>query len=777
MEQISISVRDLVQFVLRKGDIDFKYSGKKRANEGTKAHKLVQNSYGDDYISEVTISHIFEFDTISICLQGRIDGIIINQDEIIIDEIKSTRIDIGNLDEDYNELHWAQAKAYAFLYCLENGVQKISVQLTYYNIDTKQIKKIVKSYDIEQLKLYIEEFLLNEYCKWALTLSQWYKERNTSINGLRFPFSEYRKGQRKLTVAIYKNIKEKNKMFVNAPTGIGKTISTIYPAIKTIEDNIVEKVFYMTSKNTQKEVVEETLNKLYENGLMIKSLYITSKEKICFKDKQNCNPEYCEYAMGHFDKINAAIKDIFKTENIFNRKTIEFYSQKHKVCPFEFSLDLALWSEIIVCDYNYVFDPRVSLKRFSEEKGKFVYLIDEAHNLVDRSREMYSAKINKEEVLSRRRKLSKKHKLYKELSNINKALLTIKKQLIDEDYKIDTEKPEELIDQLKIFLYRTDSWLADNNTNEQMYQEILKFYFEVNNFIRISDFYGTNYKTCSYFENNDLTVKLFCIEASEFIKESVNNGISSTFFSATLLPLEYYMEVLGGDIKENYRMSLNSPFDKNKMQLMICNQISTTYKKRQESFESICNFLFHFINGNKGNYIIFFPSYEYLNNVYDSFINRYPNVNVIKQNTSMIDDERKKFIEKFDSDNNILAFAVLGGIFSEGIDLKGNKLIGTLIVSVGLPKIGIERNIIKDYYDKSNGKGYKYAYMYPGFNKVMQGAGRVIRTEDDKGVVLLIDERFTYKDYLFLYPEYWSNYKIVNSIDKMDKVLLDFWGK
>ncbi|MPW26589.1 ATP-dependent DNA helicase [Alkalibaculum sp. M08DMB] len=773
MYKITISVGDLVEFALRKGDIDFKYTGRQRGKQGTKAHQKIQNSYkkNKNYKAEVTICDTIDYNDFQITLQGRIDGVLEEEHGIIIDEIKSTRVSLDEIEEEFNEMHWAQGKVYAFLYCNQNHVENIEVQLTYYNLDTKEIKKIKKTFSYYGLKEYVENELLQNFIKWAFVINKWKEERDNSIKKQDFPHKNYRSGQRKLVISIYKTIKDNKKIFFNAPTGIGKTISTIYPAIISFSEGYVEKIFYLTSKNTQKDIVEATIENLCNNNLKIKYLSLTAKEKICIKDQPNCNPDYCELAKGHFDRINDAVEDIFCSEYAFTKDVITQYAEKHRVCPFEYSLDLSLWSDIVICDYNYIFDPRVSLKRFTEEKGKYVFLIDEAHNLVDRSRDMYSCEIGKKKVLNIRKNIGKDHPMFKILGKINSEFLKIKKQG-DIDIK---EKPEEFIYALQDYIYKADKWLSEHNSDVNYYDDILQFYFEVNNFIRIAEYFGDNYRVIITKYSDEVIIKLVCLDSSKYIRGSVEQGVASVFFSATLLPLPYFIELFGGKINDDYHMVLDSPFTEENMCLMICNHINTTYKSRESSYEQICELIYELYGGKKGNYMVFFPSYEYMETVYNMFSVIYPDIKIIEQLRSMDEVQRSEFLNVFDQEKNIIAFAVLGGIFSESIDLFGDKLIGTIIVSVGLPKIGVERDILKDYYNDINGRGFQYAYMYPGFNKVMQGVGRVIRSEEDRGVVLLIDNRYAQSNYKKLFPGHWKNAKYLDSKDKLNNELKLFW--
>ncbi|MFZ7131906.1 MAG: ATP-dependent DNA helicase [Eubacteriales bacterium] len=770
MIALKISVRDLVEFTLRKGSIDFQYRGRSRGVEGTKLHQKIQKGYGVKDQREVSISNTFHYKEFIVTIGGRMDGLLHEENKPIIDEIKTTRVILEAIEKDFNPMHWAQGMVYAFLYAKEKEIPSIGVQLTYCNVDSKETKRFTKEFSFKYLEDYVQN-LLHGYMTWARIILQWKEKRDHSIVNMSFPHAQYRTGQRQLIVSMYKTIQQGKKIFFNAPTGTGKTISVLFPALLNLPKGEVEKVFYLTSKNTQKEVVETTLKELQEKKVSIKYCSLTAKEKMCFMEEVQCNPQYCQYALGHFDRINGAIQDIFMEENTFDKNTIQKYARKHRVCPFEYALDLTNWSDVVIGDYNYIFDPRVSLKRYTEEKGNYLFLIDEAHNLVDRSKEMYSATIQKGQILSLKKNIGKKHPLYKELDKMNKEFITLKKV---EDYDV-KEKPAALLKQLQLFMYVADKWLAAHTGEAPYYNIILSLYFDINNFIRMGEYYDTHYRTLLNHFKNDISVKLYCLDTSMYIAQCVGNGISSIFFSATLLPLPYFMELLGGKFEEDYHMILDSPFTRENMCLMIYDEIKTTYKQRDETYEEICHGIQHAIRWKKGNYFIFFPSYAYMERVYEAFIALYPQVQTIIQSKMMSENERQEFLEVFHGENQVAAFAVMGGIFSESIDLQGEKLIGAIIISVGLPQLCMERDFIKAYYDDQKGKGFQYAYMYPGFNKVMQAVGRVIRSQNDKGMVMLMDERYTRKDYQKLFPKHWRHYTVVKDTGDIDRELEAFW--
>ncbi|MFT5874350.1 MAG: DNA excision repair protein ERCC-2 [Clostridium sp.] len=781
---IKISVRNLVEFVLRAGDLDMRFMGSSRAVEGTKAHQKIQKEnrekysviFGEEYLSEVSLKHSVIYNGGTIIIDGRADGILIKDNKVTIDEIKTVTKDIELLTEDYNSLHWAQAKCYAYIYATENNLELINVQLTYYEIDTEKTKQFVKAFSINKLQEFFDE-IISSYFVWANITSAWNKARDNTIKDLKFPFENYRSGQRELAIAVYKTVVEDKKMFVEAPTGIGKTISTLFPTIKAMGEGHTSKIFYLTAKTITRQVAEDALEKMKANGLKFKTITLTAKDKVCFSKGSACNPEQCKFAKGHFDRVNVALLDILKNENTFSREIIEVYSKKYSVCPFEFSLDLTLWADCVICDYNYVFDPRVYLKRFfMDNTGDYTLLVDEAHNLVDRAREMFSSVIHKKLLLQLKRDIKDlDDQMYKILNKLNTFMLNMKKMCNEEGYYKQNQEPVNIYNLLTRLTKLLEVWLTKNEKSE-IYDSFLQLYFDSLSFIRVAEFYDDKYITYVETTDDDVVLKIFCLDPSKLLREASKRGRSVIYFSATLLPLSYFKEILGGESKD-YHLTLDTPFDKNKLNVMIAKDISTKYKYRENSYLKIVEYIYSVISSKNGNYMVFFPSYKYMEAVCNKFSEKYSHIKVNIQTNSMTEDEREAFLKNFSSqsDENILGFGVLGGIFSEGIDLKGDRLIGAIIIGVGHPMICFEREIIREYYDNKSHLGYEYSYMYPGMNKVLQAAGRVIRTEEDRGTVLLIDDRFLKQRYIRLFPKEWGNYHIINNNTHVKNEVREFW--
>lgn len=774
---IKISIRNLVEFIMRHGSIDNRYTSSIKAIEGIRGHQRVQKSYGDNYTAEVPLKYTLTYEDLEIMVEGRADGILIEEDKTIIDEIKTTTKDLLLIDENTNPLHWAQAKCYGYIYSMQNELDNIDIQITYYNIDTKSTRILRQSYTLKEL----EEFffwLIDEYKSWAQLESDWVNKRNESIKKLKFPFENYRPGQRELAVRVYKSITDSKKCFAQAPTGTGKTISTLFPAIKAMGEDKTSKIFYLTAKTITREVAQNTISLMRKKDLKLKAVTITAKEKICKMDEVNCNPEYCPYANGYFDRINNSLKDILAKYNDYSKDNIEKISEEYMLCPFELSLDLTNLSDVIICDYNYVFDPRVYLKRFFDTKTTdYTFLIDEAHNLVDRAREMYSATLNEEKFVKVKKLISKKDKrIIKVIKEIQSYFEDKLEDLttLDENDLVESEAPLELCEILSSFIKFVDEYLA--RTNEEN-EELMDLYFDVYSFLSISDFYDKNYTTIYTKTFNGMTIKIYCVNPQKVIEEKMKKAKSNIIFSATLIPMDYFMKMYSYD-EEDFIINLKSPFDVKNRLLMIGDNVATTYSKRFETSEDIASYIANCVQAKKGNYMVFFPSYKYMDLVFDKMKENYPNINTSIQESNMSEEEKEEFLSMFDEDNKEthVGFCVLGGHFSEGIDLTNDKLIGVIIVGVGMPQIGIERDIIKDHMKDSN-KGFDYAYVYPGMIKVLQAAGRCIRTDDDKGVILLLDNRYSQRRYQSLFPyEWYPNFRVRKS-DDVKTLCEKFWNK
>lgn len=769
-------MRRLVEFVQRSGSIDSRMTSSDRALEGTKIHQLLQKEAGEEYVAEVRLSIDREVDGVAFSLDGRADGII---NEQMIDEIKTTETPMEEITEDFRPLHWAQLICYGFMLAEKSDLPEVTLQLTYYQVTDKEVKQFQRVMSRAEMTDFVDD-LLSKYAVWAKAAAAWEMKRNKTIQELTFPYDSYRSGQRELAIAVYRTVSSEEGLFCEAPTGIGKTMSTLFPGVKAMGEGKTDKLFYFTAKTITRQVAEDALDEMRRKGLAARSVTITAKDKICFLDERKCEPDHCQFARGYYDRLNEGLFDMLQSEEAITRTVVEEYARKYTLCPFELSLDVALFCDVIVCDYNYLFDPVVYLKRFfAEGPGKYTFLVDEVHNLVDRARSMYSATLRKSMVLQVKRGLGKKanKRLLNAINAMNKELIALNKKLTElgETIYVEKEKLADWNDAVVKFTFVAKEWLPQNTQSESQ-ADVLELYFESLRYIAIAEFYDERYVTQVTRSRGDLEVKQLCLDPSFLLSEKLKLGSSSVLFSATLRPIDYYTNVLGGE-KDTSRMMFASPFKQKNMHLLVADYISTKYQMREASLEAVVDALYALAAGKTGNYLFFFPSFLYLENVYDLFKEKYPNIRLQKQENSMDEAQREHFLEGFQAGNEetLIGFCVLGGVFSEGIDLRGERLVGAAIVGVGLAQLNHESDLIKDYYNKTLGRGFDYAYQIPGMNKVLQAVGRVIRGESDRGVVLLIEERFSADRYRALFPAHWNHAKTVKSTTEISQEVNGFW--
>ena len=696
-------------------------------------------------------------------------------------------------------MHLAQAKVYAYIYGKQKELKNICVRMTYCNMDTEELKYFIEEYTLAELEEWFLQ-LVSGYKKWAEFQIDWREKRQQSIKKVSFPYM-YRKGQKELAASVYRTIYHKRKLFIEAPTGVGKTISTIFPSIKAMGKGINDKIFYLTAKTITRTVAEQTFQMLRDNGLSFKSVTLTAKDKICFMEECECNPEYCPYAKGHFDRINEAVFDLLTNADNFSRDIIEEYAMKHNVCPFEMCLDISLFCDGIIGDYNYAFDPHVYLKRFFADgvQGKYTFLVDEAHNLLERGREMYSAVLVKERFLEMKKLVktlngSLEKRIERQLERCNKELLLLKREC--ENCEIVRE-----IDDFVNALTRLSSTIDeffDERDDSPIHAELRDFFFEISHFLDIYERVDDNYvKYTELMEDNTFKLKLFCVNPSKNLQECMERAGSTILFSATFLPIQYYKKLLGGT-KEDYEVYAQSVFKPEKRGLFIGKDVTSKYTRRcTEEYRNIACYIHEIVRNRHGNYMAFFPSHGFLQNVYEQYCELFGDdgqIECIIQDGHMNEVAREQFLGRFigneacdlnadicmeidiEDEKSLLGLCVLGGIFSEGIDLKNDSLIGAIIVGTGVPQVCNERELLKAYFDALGENGFDHAYRFPGMNKVLQAAGRVIRTAEDVGIVALLDERFINPTYLKLFPREWEEYEVV-SMDNVSRRVERFWNE
>lgn len=771
---LSIGVRELVEFVLRSGDLEFEFAGASRAADAIRLHQKIQYGRPAGYSSEVVVAQEVERPAVVLAVGGRIDGVFENAAIPVVDEIKTTRRNPDDCLRAEHPLHWGQAKVYAFLYATARGLSEVGVQLTYARLDTGEAREVRRYFSLADLQAFFED-LVGRYLEWAAVVIQWVRQRDDSIRHLEFPYDSFRPGQLEMVNAAAQAVRDGSRIFIQAATGIGKTMAVLFPAVKSIADRASSKVFYLTARTTGRLAAEKALDELRSRGMRLKQLTLTAKERICFKPQSACRPEECDFARGHYDRLPEARCAMFQ-EDAWTREMVAVVARQFQVCPFEFSLDLAQWADLIICDYNYAFDPKAYLRRFFlDVTGDYTFLVDEAHNLVERSRDMFSAELLQQPLLELRRAVKAElPAVHRSLGKINTWMRAARKRCEAAGAPMaEPEAPEELYPLLRDFLSAAEKWL-EKDMKAPFRERLLERYFEVGGFLRVAEQFDDSYATCFEVQSKDLRVKLFCIDPSRQVGDALNRCRSAVFFSATLTPLDYFQTMLSSESAET--LALPSPFPPENLGVFIADRLSTYFRHRNRTKPEVAAIVLSLVQQHKGNYLLFFPSYQYLRMVLEEFQAASSDTEVIVQEPGMSERQRDAFLGRFETNNRrtLAGFAVMGGVFGEGIDLVGTRLSGAAVIGVGLPAIGLERELIRTYFAERLEQGFEYAYMYPGINRVLQAAGRVIRTDTDRGVVLLVDQRYGSEHYRALLPEHWQTMRIRNR-DEFADALSDFW--
>ncbi|HUV12639.1 MAG TPA: ATP-dependent DNA helicase [Acidobacteriota bacterium] len=773
----SISVGSLVERFCRSGDLELEFWQSTHPVEGIRAHQRIQRSRPEQYESEVPVSHQIVRDGISVTVQGRIDGVHQLHDRVIIEEIKTTRRDQSSFQGLENQRHWAQVKLYAHIYSVTYSPPLIETQLTYFHLGSRQTYESRKCFDMGELEDFFNK-LIDQFLNQERETRDWCSLRDQTIASLDFPFPRYRSGQRQMAIEVYRAVRDQEHLLVQAPTGIGKTLAAIFPVLKALGEGSTQRILYLAARTTGKAVAQKALKQLRNEGLRLRSVVLTAKDKICFNPEKGCNAEECRFAKGYYDRVGEAIRELLELE-FLNRKVIENTARKHTLCPFELSLNLTAAVDCIICDYNYAFDPRAILRNLLyEENFRPTFIVDEAHNLVDRGREMFSAELSKQEILSVRRAIQQRlPTMAKHLSKINSWMLKQRKTFQEEYGSIASpEAPVDLLPVLKQFQQGVEPWISQKANSRFPFRDLLlEFTFKVHRFLRVADGYNECYSTIYERIGKEFRTRLFCIDPAQQLAVALARTSSAIFFSGTLTPADYFRRLFGcGDKAKS--LILPSPFPHSNLCVLVGDRVATTFRKRTETKQEVALALISLITSRKGNYLLFFPSYKYLNMVLEVFHSTAPEVITLIQSPEMTETDREMFLEEFteQQEDTVVGFAVMGGAFGEAIDLTGERLAGAAVVGVGLPAICAERELIRSFFDTREGKGFDYAYSYPGIIRVLQAAGRVIRSETDRGVVFLIDERFARRPYRHLLPAEWCPAPVRNSAQIEDS-LTRFW--
>ncbi len=779
MKTLSASVRDLAD-LCRGGDINFRFSTRSSAMEGIRGHQRVQKSRGTNYISEYPVSITVSGGEIKLRLSGRIDGIGYDRQRslFVIEEIKTLRVAVSEIPAAIMDGYWHQVLLYAHMLLQEVDHDAIIVRLCFFHLEEESEEVLERLISRAELTHQFADTLLY-YLGYLDRREMWFAERRVSIAAMGFPYSEFRSGQRDLSVAVFRALSDRQHLVVEAPTGLGKTMGTIFPAIRQLEHNDVKRVMYLSARTSTQQQALIAVRDVTSAGTRIRSVVLTAKDKICFSPGEPCHPDHCRFAQGYYDKLPGVLGEVLVTDREFSRERVEQLAADHQMCPFELGLDLAGECDFIIADYNYVFDPVVYLRRFFDRGEKdTVVLVDEAHNLVDRGRSMFSAALLKEQFLDVARLMSDSSPSIARAGRaVNRSILDYRRlhkaQLDDQSYIVDAEPPEEIIAVLRRFVEAAEEELRQEHSDLAGSREILlETYFDALRFLRTEEWFDNSYTFLLTRARNKHRLQLYCVDPSVRLAEVFDRLAGSVSFSATLRPSGFFRQMLGVPEQANW-YRLPSPFPKENLHVALAPFIDTSYQGRKQSIDALCSLIHEVIHTRKGNYLVFFPSYQYLENVRDRFVENYPSQVLQVQERTMSDGDREAFLYGFNQTTQTCGFAVMGGAFSEGIDLKGNRLIGVIVVGVGLPQVGIERDLIRDHFPDH---GFEYAYQYPGLTRVLQTAGRLIRDESDEGVLCFVDRRYAEPRYLELLPEHWDA-RISRTHQDMIQGISDFWSR
>ena len=798
-DTIEMTVSELAEIACPEGHIDSRGFGRSQRREmaGTSIHKKIQKSLGDSYHTGVRFKNTSKIDDIYFYVTGTPDGIICDEGDFTVDEIKATT-NFGLYDET-GGFHAARLYIFAYFFCLSKNLDSVNTRITYYNTDDGEVRYAEKQVGIDELRDYYTQFLSAAYIK-ASFLREKHISRRRSAKMAKFPYENLRESQDEMVRECYYDIKQGSRLFCQAPTGIGKTVSVIYPSVRAFGDGAVDKIFYLTSKTSIKREAYNAAMKIRAGGGDIYTISLSAKEYMCLcesKDrlcgrlKLSCRPDVCKYARDYYKKRDSIIFTMLSNHREFNRDIILKYAREYEVCPYELSLDLSEYCELIICDYNYVFSPLVYLRRyFDDVKERYVFLVDEAHNLPKRARDMYSSQLkradfdvasrlalyeyqNGADVLSRA--LSDVSAVFAKLGDACAESMKQTADGVSYGYNVSHEPPFELLDKLDKLKKAIEVW-QKNNQGSDIYYDIDNLLYKCEEFLKLAEGFGAGYLSFTNVYGEDVSQLLYCLDPSFHLSCVQDKAVASIMFSATLTPAEYYAEILGGGDKA-VSVRFTSPFDSENLCVAVVDSISTRYEDREHSYKKIVSCIAATASAKAGNYLVFFPSYDYMEKVHDAFTKKYSKVKTVIQKRNMSSRDRDDFLDFFKDDAGVLriGFCVIGGMFSEGIDLPGNRLIGSIVVGVGMPGISDTNNIIREYYDEKCSEGYDYAYTYPGFNNVLQAVGRVIRKSDDCGIAVLIDDRYSEPRYIRLFPDEWKHVKFAGNSQSLAEIARRFW--
>ena len=793
---IELSVTELCAMAHKSGSIDARHPPKSKRDlqKGSEAHRKLQAKEGASYKAEVFLRNTTLYNGMFYTVEGRADGVIEEGNTVTVEEIKTVqgRRYVSAPREDA----YSQLRCYAHFLCEDKRLSRIRMRMRVYDPERDTVRDSYSEATREELRAFYHSLLarIEFFARFEMLRKT---EYIPSVAGIGFPYENPREGQTELAETVFRTVRKGKRLFAQAPTGIGKTMSVLYPAVKALGNSLCERIFYLTAKASTRREAYAAAAKIFLSGAKLRTVVLYAKEQLCLNEggckngaASRCNPEECPYARGYYDRVDAALTELLEGNNGFPRVLLEKMARKHSICPYELSLDLSRFCEIIICDYNYVFDPSVYLRRYFDasegERGEYVFLVDEAHNLPDRARDMYSARLSSEPFEAVYARVDPADEKLE--SALGGFLMTMRRMArlctenrqkhedgTESGYYVNREPSEQVAEQAEQCRRALDAFVKSDPMHP-LSGKLMDLASVLRRFVGIAAYYDTRFLTFAELVHGKFSIQLYCLDPSGVLDTATARAKAAVFFSATLTPLDYFSDVLGGG-KSAVTLALPSPYAPENLCLTVVPTISTRMEDREKSYKRIATYIAAAVSAKAGNYMVYFPSYEYLDRVYEKFAARYGQVECVVQRPGMSARERDDFLAAFKADEGHLrvGFCVLGGSFSEGVDLPGSRLIGSVIVGVGIPGLSNERNILRDYYENKCERGYDYAYTYPGMNRVLQAAGRVIRREEDKGIVVLIDSRYAEEPYLHLYPAHWQNITAAGDAKSLSYRMKLFW--
>lgn len=750
----TVAIRTLVEFAAKRGSLDRRFTPAPSGQDGIEGHKKVTAKRHSDYQAEVSLSITYG----DITFRGRADGY--DPKQHCIEEIKTFYGDVERIPDNHRELHWAQARCYGWLYCAQHDCNEIDLSLIYFELTQEQEYPLVETWSADDLKAYFEQ-LAEVYCAWHQQLMQRQQQLHNWLEQLTFPYGTMHAAQREMAEAVYKAAATGRVVMAEAPTGTGKTLAALFPTLKAIPRTHVDKIFYLTAKTTGKHLALENIQLIASDkttSVPLRTLELTAQEKSCLEPDKKCRGDSCQYALDFYTKLQHARQAAFAIP-VLDKHRLEQLASEFTICPFYLSMEMARWVDIVVADVNYYFDGTPLLLALTNEfDWKPSLLVDESHNLVDRGRSMYSAELNRADLLAAKK--SAPTTIKKMLEKINKAWLALLKTLPEttDDYIRLEVLPEKLAIALEDFCNRYIEFLQQNPDHPVQESLTQEFFYSALHYQSIVEIFDQDFCVdLQKIGSKEEIISLRNLIPANQLRARLNFAHCACFFSATLHPAEYYQTLLGLPI-DTVHIKVPSPFTSHQLQVKIASELSTRYKDRVTAIQPMCDIISQQLLDCPGNAIAFFSSYEFLQQVEKQLRKQLSqsDISLVVQSRRMSEQDREAFINQFNQQNNLLGLAVLGGAFSEGIDLAGDALKGVFIATLGLPQINPINEHLRQVMQDQFGQGYDFTYTYPGIQKVIQAAGRVIRTTSDEGYVWLLDQRYQQPHIKNLLPSWWD---------------------